>query len=492
MANFNVINVKDEEVWDHIDSTIERNRRFYVKIRIKCIALKSNNANKYHIDEYQNMLCIITAFDKETMPQVSQNKVAEYGNMCFFECWYSLEDFKLKNWINDEKDGIILHIGGMINNKLFGDVTIKLDKSLTFSNYSFEHFDNDYSNLSGYLYISDNQLSNTVNTYNFTNKILLYNQPIFLDIFQVIKELFELKDFYNKSDPRIRKIIIFLPEGMSGFKSINSLDGKLKISTRLADEKLKENLKVKILWIINGQTKNSEYEFDKEISCDIPIDAESVFICLIGSDETVYDYYQETTYWAYRERRIIGVVNNPNNDLQEIILGALKSGENETTEVKPFIVYEANKWDEIIKTVIAFSNTHGGNIIIGVNDNVYIEGIESLLNIEYHKRKKSEPKLQNEPVEWYKGLIKKRIGDKLSGDMRPVVDHLSYDGHTLIIIKVQEGKEKPYFNRETKDIYIRKGSSNAKPDPNSELPDLLKEKLMIQNNISNLGYKGDV
>ncbi len=76
--------------------------------------------------------------------------------------------------------------------------------------------------------------------------------------------------------------------------------------------------------------------------------------------------------------------------------------------------------------------------------------------------------------------------------MRPIVDHLSYDGHTLIIINVKEGKEKPYFNRETKDIYIRKGGSNAKPDPNTELPDLLKEKLTLQNNISNLGYKGHV
>jgi hypothetical protein len=487
MANFNVFNVKDEEVWSHINLIIKRNKQFYVKIRIRCVAFKSDNT-----DEYQNVLCIITAFDNKTMPQGSQDKICEYKNICLFENWYSMDDFKLNNWINEERDRFILRFSRIHNFNPHGDIGIKLDNSLTFSHYSFEPFDNDYSELSGYLYKSNNRLSTTINTYNFTDAILSYEKPIFLDTFQAIKEWFELKEFYNDSDARLGSVVMFLPEGMSGFKSINSLDGKLKISTRLADEKLKENLKVKILWIIDGQTKNSEYEFDKEISCDIPIDAESVFICLIGSDETVYDYYQETTYWAYKERRIIGVVNNSNNDLQEIVLGALKNGENETTEFKPFIVHGDKKWDEIIKTVIAFSNTHGGNIIIGINDNVYIEDIESLLNIEYHKHKKSEPKLENKPVEWYEGLIKKKIGDKLSGDMRPIVDHLSYDGHTLIIIKVQEGKEKPYFNRETKDIYIRKGSSNAKPDPSSELPDLLKEKLMIQNNISNLGYKGDV
>ena len=36
----------------------------------------------------------------------------------------------------------------------------------------------------------------------------------------------------------------------------------------------------------------------------------------------------------------------------------------------------------------------------------------------------------------------------------------------------------------------RKGCSNAKPDPKTELPDLLKENLASQNNIFNLGYSG--
>lgn len=485
MTNFRSFNINDGEVWNHFNMIIRKNKRFYKKIRIRCVAFKTGNN-----DEYQNILCLIKAYTQEAMLKKIENKIYEYKNICLFEYWYNIDSFQLNNWINvEQKDKIILHYNDTyINSHPYGDIGIRLNQPLTFNGYSFESFDNDYSELSGYLYRSNNRLLDNINRFDFNEPILSYEKPLFLNTYQAIKEWIKLKEFHNDSDARMGTVVIFLPEGIAGFKSIETINGKLNITTRLSDNKLKPELKIKILWIISGQRKNLEYEFNNKIICDIPATAESVYIYLIGRDETVYDYYQETNYWTYGKRRIIGVVDNSNNGLQEIISEALKNGENETTEFKPFINYSNNKWDEIIKTVIAFSNTHGGNIIIGVSDNVYIGGIENGLNTEYQKCKKSQPNLPNEPVEWYKGLIKKIIGDKLSGNTRPNIDHLIYDNHTLIIIKVPEGQEKPYYNRETNDIYIRKGGSNAKPDPKTELPDLLKENLASQNNIFNLGY----
>jgi len=55
-------------------------------------------------------------------------------------------------------------------------------------------------------------------------------------------------------------------------------------------------------------------------------------------------------------------------NIEEII----KSGESETLEFKKSL----SKWREIIKTVSAFSNTKGGLIIVGVDDNGKIVGVK--------------------------------------------------------------------------------------------------------------------
>ena len=481
MTNFQKYNIPDDEVWGKISKVLYENDNFYKKVRIKCVAFKNNENG-----DYQNILCVINAF---TAQSNGNNKIVDYGQIFLFEYWYDIKDFNLGNWINSEKNSILLrnlspdprihHYGG--------DIGINLDQSITFNGYSFESFDNDYSKLSGYLFTSNNRLPVNINSFNLAQPLVSSKNPLFMSGFQAIQEWTELKNFHNDSDGRNGNVIIFLPSAKTGFENICNIDGKLKVISRLSDNRLKSILKVKVLWIANRQRINQENPYNDEIIFDIPEGVEYVYIYLIDSEETIYDSFQETLYWTNIKRRIIGVSKSDGSD-NKIINDALKTAENENTEFKPFIsIGDNSKWNEIIKTVIAFMNTHGGNIIIGINNEVYVEGIEEKLKTECFKNNKNRQDSSNlqgeieQQIEWYKGIIKKNIGDKLSGNIRPTIEHIIFNGHILIIIKAVEGHEKPYYNTETKDIYVRRGSNNKKPDPDSELPELLKGKLLPQN-----------
>lgn len=479
MTNFRKYNISNDEVWKKISEIITNYKKFYKKVRIRCVAFRENESSGY-----QNILCSIKAF---TEGPYGYNQIKGYGQILLFEDWYDIDNSILDNWINSEKNSIILrNIPAQPNLGFYGgDIIINLAQPLTFNGYSFESFDNEYSESSGYLFIDNNQSSNNINKYEFWQPLLSYENSLYMSCFQAIQEWIGLKSFYNDSDARLGKVIIFLPNAIAGFKNINKINGKLTILARLLDNNLKSILKIKVLWIINRKRFNQESEFKNEITFEIPDNAESVYLYLMDSKGNVYDYFQETIYWSHIERRIIGVSSIDENN-NKIIINALQTAENENTEFKSFIKIGDNKWDEIIKTVIALMNTHGGNIIIGISNEVYVEGIEKLLTKEYYENNKNSSNSSNDPIEWYKGIIKKNIGDKLSGSLRPTVEHLIYNGHTLIIIKVSEGYEKPYYNFETKDIYVRKGSNNKKPDPDLELPELLKGKLIPQNTF-NLG-----
>jgi len=62
----------------------------------------------------------------------------------------------------------------------------------------------------------------------------------------------------------------------------------------------------------------------------------------------------------------------------------INSGENKRVEFKE----QLPKNESIVKTVIAFSNTSGGKLIVGINDNREVLGIQEDNIIELERQKK--------------------------------------------------------------------------------------------------------
>jgi len=101
----------------------------------------------------------------------------------------------------------------------------------------------------------------------------------------------------------------------------------------------------------------------------------------------------------------------------------IAKGENQTLDFK-FEISDAKK---IAKTFVAFANTDGGTLLIGVKDNGAIAGIrtnEEVFMIDAAAKMYSKPKIDYDIVPW-------NIG-----------------GKQILEVTIKRGREKPYFAKE--------------------------------------------
>lgn len=125
-----------------------------------------------------------------------------------------------------------------------------------------------------------------------------------------------------------------------------------------------------------------------------------------------------------------------------------RHGESKTLEFKEKLDNSNTEKNRLLQTIVAFANTEGGRIILGVTD----EGI--IKNVEL---KGLREQIQN--------IIEVHV------DGSPTVDFLPelIDGKNILIIQVHEGIDKPYalnIDGNKPLFYVRRDASNrlAKPD----------------------------
>lgn len=102
----------------------------------------------------------------------------------------------------------------------------------------------------------------------------------------------------------------------------------------------------------------------------------------------------------------------------------------------------------IIKTIVAFSNTAGGTLIIGVRD---VD--KSLVGIDNPIKE----------VERISNIINDSIAPKIS----PNIDIISYRNKSLLQVQIYPGANKPYYLKKSDSIqkvYYRVGSTNREAD----------------------------
>ncbi len=124
-----------------------------------------------------------------------------------------------------------------------------------------------------------------------------------------------------------------------------------------------------------------------------------------------------------------------------ILSGQIQKGESKTLEFKEALP----KSDNIAKTVIAFSNTSGGRLIIGVNDKREIIGIDD-----------------NELFEM-QDKVASIIADNCSPGILPEIYSVNIKNKLILVIEIVRGNLKPYFlkNRgRNNGTYIRIGATN--------------------------------
>lgn len=106
-----------------------------------------------------------------------------------------------------------------------------------------------------------------------------------------------------------------------------------------------------------------------------------------------------------------------------ILLEKIKKGENKTLEFKEKLPSN----ESIVKTVISFSNTSGGQLIIGVNDDREIIGIN------------------NEDIFELQDKISSIIFDNCYPNIIPEIYTANIEGKLLLVVEIFRGNLLPYY-----------------------------------------------
>ncbi len=118
-------------------------------------------------------------------------------------------------------------------------------------------------------------------------------------------------------------------------------------------------------------------------------------------------------------------------DIEEII----KRGENDRVEFKQEI---SKNHEQYVKTVVAFGNTYGGTLFVGVDDNHNIVG---------SNEEKFEEKVVSQLRNYCEPMPEVTIEKKVVQEK------------AVYVIRVPEGKDKPY-NYKDKGVFVRAGSTD--------------------------------
>ena len=123
------------------------------------------------------------------------------------------------------------------------------------------------------------------------------------------------------------------------------------------------------------------------------------------------------------------------------VLEQIKNGESKTLELKEILP----KNDSISKTIVAFSNTSGGKLIIGVNSKREIVGIDDKEIFELQDK------------------IASIIFDSCYPNILPEIYTLNINGKIVLVIEVSRGNLLPYYLKNYKkesSTFVRLGATN--------------------------------
>ena len=128
------------------------------------------------------------------------------------------------------------------------------------------------------------------------------------------------------------------------------------------------------------------------------------------------------------------------------LLAAILQGESKTLEFK----VDLPKGDQLVKTLIAFANTSGGKLVIGVNDERELIGLAQVDVFELMDK------------------VSSMIHDLCAPSLLPGIYIENIQNTELLIIEVSRGSLIPYYLKtkgRQKGVYIRLGASNREASP---------------------------
>jgi hypothetical protein len=266
-----------------------------------------------------------------------------------------------------------------------------------------------------------------------------------------------VSNHFPREVPHINNIFLILPDTRARIVKADWQGDVLSIETEFNIEPEQLDLQVTISY---GERSFQlpPCSLQQNTNWTVPEDVVVVELFLVHADGTLLSHLQVTRGEHYQAHA--GQLS-----LRDRAENELKHGEGDQVEYKPFIEVSDQKEWEIIETVVAFSNSAGGRLYIGVS-NAGVPADE----VQLRKVGKADAE---KSLSTLIARVQELVREKIKPVPRVAVEQLLLSGSWIIVVDVPPSTEGPFATLQN-DIYIRKGASNYKPDPLTELPGLYR------------------
>jgi hypothetical protein len=297
--------------------------------------------------------------------------------------------------------------------------------------------------------------------------LLALNHPYYPDIYSAAADWLGLRKYHGDSDSRNEHATFLITKNRAYFASTEPVsNSKLHLKISGTELEAVELFVVGAAWVGSSIHQLKAGVSDRQATLEIPHLADRLELMLVDSTANVFDVHKEGLNWGDQERRYLAPFRSQAEDQ---VKNAADAGEGVHTEFKPFVVPEQKLYEpktkaktklhEIITAVIAFSNSDGGCIYLGIDDDCQIVGVDHFL------ASWGEGKPDIALAERYAGAMRSAIIDNIEGAVQIQVRPVNTAAGIVIAIEVAQSVKRPVNMKDDHILYVRKGASNRKLAP---------------------------
>jgi len=262
----------------------------------------------------------------------------------------------------------------------------------------------------------------------------------------------------SDTDGRYGRLLLFIPNFAARLRKLSFGDSILRVKSEFESDTLAD---ISVL-ATDGQAMYRKTRLArKSETFRIMSNPTSLRVLLTAENGDVLDQFAEEHTYATKERVIFAGRRDA-----EVSTDLIRRGESDSVEFKVFVrLDDTKKVAELVRTVIAFANTTGGRLFIGITDDGDIEGVDGQI-----------PHISQDTSAFsgaYFARLRSILQQKLNRIPTIELSSEGIGGKTIFVMNVEEGQSKPYFDMQTREIFVRRGASNMRPDPDSDFRRLL-------------------
>ncbi len=301
---------------------------------------------------------------------------------------------------------------------------------------------------------------------NDLEPLVAMDQPYYPDLHEAVRDWLPMKKYHGSNDGRRGEVLFILPEARAYFSDAEHEAGILTVHID-GDQSSTLPLTIKGAYWEEGRIKHFEAPvIERKATFIVPDGTERLEYLLLEGGGFILDFQREDRFRPNGLRRR-GQSNIVRDKVQEIER-ARSSGEGQKVEFKPFVRLgdgmgtkdSPSKLREVVATVVAYANSDGGQIFLGIKDDCDVSGFCR----ELQAWAKAPP--DEVAAERYRGSLLAAIKDNIDGEVGVSLEPINYGDEIVVIISVEKTPQWPAQVKADGRLFVRVGPNNKQVPAN--------------------------